>query len=44
VDRTVLRSLLQRLAAHANELDPVAGACDVAEDIEVAEAAAAVRD
>jgi DNA-binding MarR family transcriptional regulator len=42
-DRALLRSLLQRLAAQANELDPVTSACNVAEDIEVAEAAASIR-
>jgi MarR family transcriptional regulator for hemolysin len=36
-DRDLLRSLLQRLAAHANALDPVSSACSAAEDIEVAE-------
>jgi DNA-binding MarR family transcriptional regulator len=41
-DRGLLRSLLQRLAAHVNELDPVASTCSAATDIEIAQAAAKI--
>jgi DNA-binding MarR family transcriptional regulator len=43
-DQTLLRSLLQRLAAHANELDPVTNACAVVEDIQAVEVATAISD
>lgn len=39
-DRAVLRSLLQRLAMHANDLDPVASAGDAVQDIDAVEVAA----
>jgi DNA-binding MarR family transcriptional regulator len=32
-DRRAFRALLRRLATHANELDPVHGACDVASQV-----------
>jgi DNA-binding MarR family transcriptional regulator len=39
-ERTTLRGLLERVASYANDLDPIASACDAIEDIAAAKRSA----